>query len=346
MAMLVLLSTLVFQPANVFAQGALTPPGAPAPTMKSLDQVEPRTIVNATNTPGDSSDSFIISQPGSYYLTTNIVGVAVKNGIEISSGNVTLDLNGFALIGNAPNTGNGIYVSGTYTNITVRNGVITGWTKSGADAFFGGSPFNLLFADLNVSANVQRGIYTKGPCVVRDCFCQANHMDGIQCNPDGLIIDCISTDNGQIGIEAWNSVVRNCWVKGNGADGIYIRPGWVTGCFIENNVASGITVVGSGSEITGNTCMGNNISASTTDGGISVFSSNNRIEENHISTSGYAGIYLSGNPYTNTIVIKNSVSGNGANNYVNLTPTLEAVGTLVNVAGTVTNSNPWANFSF
>jgi hypothetical protein len=55
---------------------------------------------------------------------------------------------------------------------------------------------------------------------------------------------------------------------------------------------------------------------------------------------------LSGNPYTNDIVIKNSVSGNGANNYLNLTPAFEAVGTLVNAAGTVTNSNPWANFSF
>jgi len=29
-----------------FAQGSLTPPGAPAPIMKTLDQVEARTIVN------------------------------------------------------------------------------------------------------------------------------------------------------------------------------------------------------------------------------------------------------------------------------------------------------------
>ena len=32
--------------------------------MKSLDQIEPRTIVNAVNTPGDAGDMFVISQPG------------------------------------------------------------------------------------------------------------------------------------------------------------------------------------------------------------------------------------------------------------------------------------------
>ena len=55
-----------------FGQGSLTPPGAPAPTMKTLSQIEPRIIINAAGTPGDSSNLFNITQPGSYYLTTNI----------------------------------------------------------------------------------------------------------------------------------------------------------------------------------------------------------------------------------------------------------------------------------
>ena len=98
---LTLLALAILNPqlSTVFAQGSLTPPGAPAPVMKSLDQIEPRTIVNAANTPGDSGNSFIITNAGSYYLTTNLVGVSSKNGIKIAANNVALDLNGFALLG-------------------------------------------------------------------------------------------------------------------------------------------------------------------------------------------------------------------------------------------------------
>ena len=97
--MLLALSTINSQLSTAFAQGSLTPPGAPAPTMKSLDQVEARTIVNAANTPGDANNLFIITNSGSYYLTTNLVGVSGKSGISITANDVTLDLNGFALLG-------------------------------------------------------------------------------------------------------------------------------------------------------------------------------------------------------------------------------------------------------
>jgi hypothetical protein len=80
---------LTIQPA--FAQGSLTPPGAPAPTMKTLAQIEPRTPI--------ASLPFTITNAGSYYLTTNLVGTSGTNGITIASGNVTLDLEGFALLG-------------------------------------------------------------------------------------------------------------------------------------------------------------------------------------------------------------------------------------------------------
>src|SRR5947208_16830687 len=60
---------------STFAQGSLTPPGPPTPTFKTLQQVEPRTPIDATHTPGEGDNQFVINSPGSYYLTGNITGV-------------------------------------------------------------------------------------------------------------------------------------------------------------------------------------------------------------------------------------------------------------------------------
>lgn len=80
--------------------GPLDPPAGPvAPTHRTLSEVEPRTAINAANTPGDADALLKITQPGSYYLTGNIAGVAGMHGIEIAARDVTLGLNGFTLSG-------------------------------------------------------------------------------------------------------------------------------------------------------------------------------------------------------------------------------------------------------
>jgi hypothetical protein len=62
-ALALFLLTLNPQFSTCSAQGSLTPPGAPAPAMKTLAQIEPRTPI--------ASAPFTISAPGSYYLTTH-----------------------------------------------------------------------------------------------------------------------------------------------------------------------------------------------------------------------------------------------------------------------------------
>src|SRR5579871_6315611 len=91
-------ATSLLQSQGVFAQGSLTPPGAPAPTMKTLSQIERRTPI--------SSIPYTISGPGSYYVTTNLTGGGGStNGITISSGNVIIDLNGFSIQPTVTGTG-------------------------------------------------------------------------------------------------------------------------------------------------------------------------------------------------------------------------------------------------
>lgn len=94
------------------------PPGPVAPTNKTLQQVEPRTQV----TPRATTIAF--TQPGSYYLAGNID--ATTSAIEIRSGGITLDLNGFSLVGNNSGDPNhhGLRVTGSLNSdlpVVIRN---------------------------------------------------------------------------------------------------------------------------------------------------------------------------------------------------------------------------------
>jgi hypothetical protein len=183
-----------------FSQGALTPPGAPAPTMKSLDQIEPRTPI--------SFAPFTISQPGSYYMTTNVT-VGSGDAITITANNVTLDLNGFTISSTNPiaSTDSGILLSGSRTNIAIRNGHISsGVTNNGAGVYsgsgfgfgiiFSGFPLNVRVSGLSVNGCQYDGIYLGyGSAVVESCVVSAVGAYGIQAQSvsDSTAIDCGTT---------------------------------------------------------------------------------------------------------------------------------------------------------
>lgn len=94
------------------AQGPLAPPGAPAPTMKTLHQIEPGTPIDAV--------PFTISQPGSYHLTGNLHHSATGNAIVIAASDVTLDGRGFILTGN-PSSGSLVAAVSTQKSVRIRH---------------------------------------------------------------------------------------------------------------------------------------------------------------------------------------------------------------------------------
>jgi hypothetical protein len=158
-----LLSTLNSHLSTVFAQGSLTPPGAPAATMKTLEQIEPRTPV--------SSAPFTISVSGSYYLTTNLT-VSSGDAIDINVSGVTLDLNGFTISSTAASAaGTAISLASALSDITIVNGHIrSGVTNNGSGVFSGSGfgyginysgtqPANVVVSKVSVAGVLNSGIY-------------------------------------------------------------------------------------------------------------------------------------------------------------------------------------------
>ncbi len=109
--------------------------------------------VNSVNTPGDATAEFVISQPGSYCLASNLAGVSGKDGIRIDADGVTLDLSGFAMLGVSGSL-SGVHIN-SHFQIAIRNGTISGWGINGLD---GGTAGLARIDDLRANANAGIGI--------------------------------------------------------------------------------------------------------------------------------------------------------------------------------------------
>lgn len=198
--------------------GPLTPPSGP---ITSTAGPEPRTAINDTNTPGDANSLFKITEPGSYYLTGNITGVSGKHGIEITSSGVTLDLNGFDLVGvSGMGAFDGVAVTvNGLTNITVLNGSVRGWGDGGIDLFVS---INCRIEGVAASRNSGNGISAGSSIVVSHCTAYLNTGDGINVGSDSVVSDCTAYDNEGSGISVSpGNTVTNCTANSNGLNGIY-----------------------------------------------------------------------------------------------------------------------------
>jgi hypothetical protein len=160
-----------------------------------------------------------LSQPGSYVLTEDLAGPADSVGISITADDVTLDLNGFALVGNdsgAPR--DGILASGQRWNIAIRNGVIRNWRRDGLDL---ASASNSVLSALQIEDCAHHGIIVGGASMVIDCELRNNGLDGIDAAEGCVLARIASRSNGGDGIDAESfSLVVDATTRENDTQGI------------------------------------------------------------------------------------------------------------------------------
>jgi parallel beta-helix repeat protein len=236
--------------------GPLNPPVGPVvSTHKTLTEVEPRTAINATNTPGDADSLYKITQPGSYYLTGNITGVVGKHGIEIAASGVTLDLNGFDLEG-VPAMGAFDGVSATVaslTNIVVVNGSVRNWGQDGVN-LGSQSVDGCRIEGVQASGNLRVGVYAGLRSQVSNCS-GAGGLYGLFAEEGSTLLNCSATGSSIVGIGTrFGCTLSNCSASDNTGDGISIyHSSMLSNCSAYNNIGHGI--------VTGYACTLSNCSA-------------------------------------------------------------------------------------
>ena len=242
---------------SVFGQGSLTPGGAPAPVMKTLDQVEARTPIESL--------PYEITESGSYYLAANLTmpDGQYTDGIRILASGVTLDLNGFTLTG-CPSSYCGIAVPNSVgivrTQIRVYNGFVQNWGQCGVDLLLAD---NSAVSEVRVLSNATSGIQLGNNGEVKNCAAMQNGSIGIYVYDGSMVSDCTVRENEQYGIRMYrNCIVRDNLCVENGTDsfdaGIFSASSAniVQDNYLKNNWV-GIRLGGSDNEVSGNTMLEN-----------------------------------------------------------------------------------------
>jgi hypothetical protein len=230
---------------------AAVAPAVPAHAVDGVKLINQTVAMNGTASPGDEPGFPVtISEPGSYRLSGNlVVRTATTTAIEITADDVTLDLNGFAIIGRpvclAPVGGSciptGIGIKGIdVDNVTVVNGSIRELGSHGI--WLRGAGHRV--ERVRVMGNGDSGIHVGDQAIVAGNIAVGNGLDGIATGGGSVVAGNAVHGNTRTGIDAKaGSIVSGNTVTFHGFGGIKMgNGGLVTGNVIRSNDFSDLAV--------------------------------------------------------------------------------------------------------
>lgn len=191
-----------------------------------------------------------IRSSGSYILTSNLDTRALVDPevdvIAVIADDVTIDLNGFLIIGPVECSGgppgepricspqnlvDGQGIDSAVPGTTVRNGTIRGMPGGGVQCGVGCRVENV-----TVMSTAGNGISVETAGVVENCIAVGNHVAGIAAgsgNAGSVVQGSTATSNGSAGIFVTRSTVRGNTSAHNRGDGIFTNQGSTV---IENSI--------------------------------------------------------------------------------------------------------------
>lgn len=343
--------------------GPLTPPaGSVAPSYKTLGDVEPRTAISAANTPGNAQCVHRITQPGSYYLTGNIEAPSDMAAIEIAANDVTIDLAGFSVFRgpSGPSTRSLVrHASNFIRNTTLLNGTVR---NSGLHGVELGSGAHI--EKIRVEEPVQGGITVFGDSRIIDCSvfnpgafgvtAQGNSLlervivnssgaEGIVMMGEGRVTECMVYFPQGVGILAGNrTTVARCQVSNGASWGISAQLNTTQQTIRDNMLYQ--NALGNIRLYFRAVATGNHCSLSGAVPNIFAMESANRIEDNACS-GGTDAVKVDPGASDNLVIRNSSVGATVGHGFVNIAAANNQIGPVLSAAGSITSSNPWANFS-
>ncbi|HTD85489.1 MAG TPA: right-handed parallel beta-helix repeat-containing protein [Candidatus Binatia bacterium] len=209
---------LLMRGASLFAQGNLTPPGPPAPIMKTLEQLEPRTPI--------ADVPYVISRPGSYYLTHDLTNAGNENAITITAGNVSLDLSGFNLSSTEGNASGISVLAEGGANVKIHNGSIRNFGKHGITA---ANLTGAILRDIRVIQNGSGTLLGAG-AIVEQCTAISNLNYGVNAGPGAHIRASVAVADGSFGFSAGDGSTFVDCVSSLSIEGFTVRNSSLANC--------------------------------------------------------------------------------------------------------------------